>query len=211
MLGGQSFTATGIQFDQKRPVFKLNINYTTIDKFLRFVFRPLSLGLSQTWMQPVHLLLGPRLLLPGTVILKQRVDDNKGTIAAFDTEVESYTRCQRLQGSLMPYYYGKALCGTVPALIFSQATGKMLRELSSKERAQALPAIKKGYESLSDVSVIHGDPRLDHMFYDAERKRIMFIDFDLALLDEREEVARTTNRGDCLDIENELKETIEGH
>lgn len=203
MLGGQTFNATGAQIDQGRPVFKLNINYTAFDKLLRFVFRQLSRWLCRTWIQPVLLHFGPRLLLPDTVILKQRVKNDDGTILAFKTEEETYTEYKHLQGSLMPYYYGKAYCGTVPALILSQATGKALRELSPEERDEALPVVKMGYESLSDVGLVHGDPRLDHIFF-YDGKHVMFIDFNLAFREKHEGVARRTNRVDYLDIQELL-------
>lgn len=211
MLNGRTFNATGLQFDQNRPVFKLDINYTKLDKFLRFVFRRLSQWLSPTWIQPVLLLLGPRLLLPETVILKQRVEKNWKTMTAFDNEEKTYTMYQHLQGSLMPYCYGKAFCGTTPALIFSQARGKALLELTSEERVQALPAIQEGYEKLSEVGLVHGDPRLDHVFYDRESKRVMFIDFDLAMPEEGVRASRFTNDGEWYDLQNELLESVNGH
>ncbi|TID15115.1 kinase-like domain protein [Venturia nashicola] len=176
-----TFNATGTPFDQERPVFKLDIVYTQLDKSLRFIYRWLSQRLSRIWMEPVLLLLGPKVLLPNTVILKQRVDKDEGTIAAFHTEEHVYTTYQHLQGSLMPYYYGKALCGTIPALVFSQAEGKALHELSSEEKRRALPVIERGYEELSD---------------------------DLALLDMSERVRRMRNQGYCLDIKNDLLATI---
>jgi predicted Ser/Thr protein kinase len=201
-LGLQTFSATRQQVYSNRPVFRLSINYTMLDRILRFALGWLLQWLARTRMKPWILALWPGLRLPDNVFLKLKVDDQS---FAFNIEKKVYTAYayEHLQGDLIPCYYGEASCESVPGIVMSEAKGKTLDSLSLEEQTQALAAIKDGYNKLTEAGIIHGDPQPYNVFY--HDGHVMFIDFDCASLNEEREEVILLNQGDYESLKEKLR------
>jgi len=78
----------------------------------------------------------PEWFLPPTVIFKRPKPDWEEEYA---TEKQAYNLSKPLQGTVIPYFYGEAIYGESPALVFSAIAGVTLLDLACNE----FPVIKE--------------------------------------------------------------------
>jgi hypothetical protein len=107
--------------------------------------------------------LEPSDYLPRTVVVKQQKD---GWKEEFENEQKVYERLEKLQGIVIPRYFGQGLFNQVPALILSEVAGTTLLELARSNRdiqEEILETqITKALHAFTKFGAVYWDQRLDN-------------------------------------------------
>lgn len=120
----------------------------------------------------------PEWFLPPTVILKKPKPDWEEEYA---TEKQAYNILRPLQGTIIPYFYGEAVYGGSPALVFSAIAGSNLFDLArnkfSESKDEALQeSVEDAFKALTSYGVEYRDEKLDNFLWVDER--VMVIDLE---------------------------------
>lgn len=116
--------------------------------------------------------------LPSVVIIKKRKEDSHD---GYQQEIENYERLRRLQGSVIPTFFGQGTFNDGPAIIISEVVGTTLRDIaygdlqiSSDELRHKLEI---AMESIHCLGAEYLDQRLDN-FILCKTGEIMIVDME---------------------------------
>lgn len=121
----------------------------------------------------------PEWFLPPTVILKKLKPDWE---TEYDTEIQAYNLLRPIQGTIIPHFYGKAVYGGAPVLVFSAIAGNNLFDLAhgkfpeSKDGAFK-KSLEDALETLTSYGVEYRDVELANFLW-ADDNRAMIIDLE---------------------------------
>ena len=118
-----------------------------------------------------------------SVIVKQRKD---GWEDEFENEVKAYHILERLQGKVIPYFYGRGYFNGRPALVLSDIDGISLKDLarSTKETSKDLleACLEEAFSELSKYGANYHDQKLDNFLlcYDEEcgKNKVRIVDLE---------------------------------
>ncbi|KAB8211922.1 hypothetical protein BDV34DRAFT_184443 [Aspergillus parasiticus] len=118
-----------------------------------------------------------------SVIVKQQKDEWEDE---FENEETAYNRLEKLQGEVIPYFYGRGYFNGRPALILSDIDGISLKDLahSSNETSEdSLKAhLEEAFSKLSEYGAIYQDQRLDNFLlcFDKEcgKSKVRVVDLE---------------------------------
>lgn len=120
----------------------------------------------------------PEWFLPPKIVLKRQ---KIGWEEEFDKEIAIYRRLAPVQGTIVPVFYGEAVCPATDttgtrALVLSDIGGVDLNEASGLETSRVNSMLMDSLLALANLGVSHDDSKLDNYRFVGDR--IMVIDFD---------------------------------
>ncbi|PYH96872.1 hypothetical protein BO71DRAFT_407389 [Aspergillus ellipticus CBS 707.79] len=118
-----------------------------------------------------------------SVIIKQQKDDWEDE---FEDEEKAYRRLEKLQGDVIPYFYGRGYFNGRPALILSDIDGISLKDLALSNNETSEKSLKDHLEEvftkLSKHGAIYRDQKLDNFLfcYDKEcgKSKVRVVDLE---------------------------------
>lgn len=178
-FGSRLLTALGTQVDHVHTnVFRLSINNGSLDNILLKFFFCLPVVI-QKWAKPY----APEWFLPPTIICKKQKAENA---ELFINEKNMYMRLHKLQGTVIPIFYGEVTCADgAPCLLLSDIGGNVLCSPDAAGISEGLlkDLLGKVFNALAIYNIAYDDIKLDN-FLLVGRNRIMVIDLEMA--EERE-------------------------
>lgn len=117
----------------------------------------------------------PSLLLPNHIVVKKRKPDWN---EEFENERNMYQRLKSLQGSVIPRFYGDAICEGSPALILSEVVGVLpfQQKLPPLPREEFQKRVESALEELRKFGLSYDDVKLDNMLL--VEKQLVFVDLE---------------------------------
>ncbi|KAK3904922.1 hypothetical protein C8A05DRAFT_31280 [Staphylotrichum tortipilum] len=152
--------------DERRTVYRLDLRQPPC---------PLALAKRLLSLCPRIMSRWPGWFLPPTVIIKKR---KPGWEDEFDMEKRAYKALKRLQGAVIPHYYGEAVYDGSPALVLSFIPGKTLFETwQDLEDGDLRLNLEAALRPLTSSGVHYTDVKLDN-FMRADDGRVVVIDLE---------------------------------
>jgi len=200
-FGLRTFNVSSERLCPIRPVFRLDIRYTLLEKALRLLITSV---LPQQVVQRIQLWI-PWLFLPPKVIIKQEKPQYE---KYFEAEKQAYLSLSPYWGSLLPHYYGEADCVDQKsrAHVISEAKGTQLTKIKKQNYDSAFLMLKHTYEVISEYGIIHGRPFPEHAFI--YENGAMLIDWDEAEVEENFGEAKTINMIDHMDMQRMMGKKV---
>ncbi|RAH72806.1 uncharacterized protein BO66DRAFT_21603 [Aspergillus aculeatinus CBS 121060] len=118
-----------------------------------------------------------------SVIVKQQKDEWE---EEFEDEQRAYNRLKKLQGKVIPYFYGRGHFGGLPALVLSDIDGITLDELARSNYEVPEESLRSSLEEVFSELTKHGalyrDQKLDNfLLCDGKgrgKSRVMVVDLE---------------------------------
>ncbi|CAI7641164.1 unnamed protein product [Penicillium glandicola] len=121
--------------------------------------------------------------LPQTIIVKNQ---KEGWLEEFQQEIQAYEKLKKLQGTVIPQFFGQGFFNGFPALILSEVIGITLYDLArSKSDIQEdilKTQLEKVFNLISEYGAVYWDQKVDNFLFCEDENcgdgKVMIVDLE---------------------------------